>query len=251
MLELLHQADAKLTGVPRILSRGHRAGANFIAQTALWGQSLPFRPSHEEQVSVSRIAADWLVDLAHSTTQSGSGAPRTAIAAQELDHFANAYGGVVPADELHRAADCLRALDGLATVVEHRDFSPWNVFLKDEELVVLDWESARPDGLPGADLVYFLAHWTAHASGRTLSEAYPLFLDPASRAGALADSCFVDYAAALALDRALLPQLRLYTWTVHAMSEHRRIVEDNRGAALARALGRGTFLRLWRAEVNT
>ncbi|MBW1975516.1 MAG: aminoglycoside phosphotransferase family protein [Deltaproteobacteria bacterium] len=38
----------------------------------------------------------------------------------------------------------------------HGDFAPWNLkWVEEEKLVAVDWEEARPSGLPTTDLIYF------------------------------------------------------------------------------------------------
>src|SRR5436190_718658 len=88
----------------------------------------------------------------------------------------------------------LAALGDLPLVCEQRDFSPWNVLIAaDGALVVLDWESAETEGLPGMDLIYFLAYLAffldgAMESGR-FRESYRAALDPATFTGAVQAEC--------------------------------------------------------------
>ncbi len=61
-----------------------------------------------------------------------------------------------PAFERHLAARC-RSLEGaeIPVVATHGDLTMWNVLLGDDgTLAIVDWESARPDGLPLGDLAY-------------------------------------------------------------------------------------------------
>jgi hypothetical protein len=60
------------------------------------------------------------------------------------------------------AASAWQVVDGaidagaIPGVLQHNDLGSWNIAADGTEFTVLDWESARPVGLPLWDLVYFL-----------------------------------------------------------------------------------------------
>ena len=85
-------------------------------------------------------------------------------------------------------------------------------------LVVYDWESAEPAGLPLNDLVYFLAylaffHDQAVAPERCL-ETYRRARDPGTFTGAVHHDCIARYAEQIGLDSAHVRGLHLLTWLI-------------------------------------
>jgi hypothetical protein len=77
---------------------------------------------------------------------------------------------------LDESVALLASVGPLPTVVEHHDFRPCNVHvLHDGAIAAHDWDNARPDGLPGLDLLHGMA-----ALAFTIDDAY--------RGGRLAES---------------------------------------------------------------
>jgi aminoglycoside phosphotransferase len=92
---------------------------------------------------------------------------------------------------------------GLPLVFEHGDLCHPNLLLgPDGRLGVLDWERARPDGLPGHDLFFFLAY-AADPWAWGLAERYAerVGLDPALLRPLLALSCARAIASGSGLPR--------------------------------------------------
>jgi hypothetical protein len=120
--------------------------------------------------------------------------------------------------------------------------------------VLLDWESAEPAGLPGLDLVYFLANCAfvldgALESGRT-RETYARLLDPGTPHGRVAAAAIAEYSGALGISAADFRRLRLLTWVVHSRSDYRHLELESRGAPSAEALRGSTFLGLVEEELR-
>jgi hypothetical protein len=164
------------------------------------------------------------------------------------------FGTVIEVDELDAVRSTLSGLGGLPLVFEHRDCSPWNVLLQESgDPALLDWESSEPRGLPGMDLVYFLANAAfvlegALESGRT-QEVYARLLDAGSPHGRVFAECCARYRAALSLDEAALARLRLLCWVVHCASDRRHLDLEVGGSPDAADLRRSPFLGLLREEL--
>jgi aminoglycoside phosphotransferase (APT) family kinase protein len=118
---------------------------------------------------------------------------------------------------------------------------------------VLDWESAEPQGLPALDLIYFLTYLAFFYDGAIKSgrfrESYRMARDGVGLTGKVFHSCLDRYAAAVGVDRAALPALRILAWMLHARSEHRRMVADVGGPPSAEMLRQSLFLGLWQEEL--
>ena len=78
----------------------------------------------------------------------------------------------------------LEGLDRLPSVIEHRDFAPWNLLVdEDGVLRAVDWESSVRCGLPLLDLWYFLTYLALaveRVPERRLADAYPQLVDRSS-----------------------------------------------------------------------
>ncbi|HSF42576.1 MAG TPA: phosphotransferase [Thermoanaerobaculia bacterium] len=135
-----------------------------------------------------------------------------------------------PARDLFDAADWLAAfhrqtevrtaeLDGtpFPIVLQHRDFTPWNVLRGPSGLRVIDWEGAQP-GPALADLLHFATHWSELAH-RATDEASRLSVFRevwiARRGGEPGEAvrrAVASYCGRLRLDRRSVPLLLVDTW---------------------------------------
>ena len=261
VLRRLRQERPELAGVPRLVGEGSRNGRLAVVQEAVAGRSLldALRPENFEDVTmrVTRL----LVELATSAP-TPSADWRRRLVFEPLDWFEEHFGPILDdRTQLspHTGDNCVRSLlDGLGELpgaCEHRDCSPWNVLLTASgDPVLLDWESAEPAGLPGLDLVYFLANCAfvldgALESGRT-RETYARLLDPGTPHGRVAAAAIAEYSGALGISAADFRRLRLLTWVVHSRSDYRHLELESRGAPSAEALRGSTFLGLVEEELR-
>jgi Ser/Thr protein kinase RdoA (MazF antagonist) len=248
-----------LAGVPQLLGEGTRNGRLAVVQGAVAGKSLLdfLTPQNFEEVALR--VTDVLVDLA----KGGSRRLEPAITlpdegkmpARALDWFARAFGLVVDPGLIDEARSRLAGLDDLPAIVEHRDCSPWNVLITPGgDPVLLDWESAEPEGLPGLDLVYFLANCAfvldgALESGRT-RESYARLLDPGTANGRVAARAIGAYTAALGISADDFRRLRLLTWVVHCRSDYRHLQLESPGEPTPAGLRQATFLGLLEEDLS-
>ena len=245
VLRQLREERPDLAGIPSLVGEGARNGRLAVVQEAVAGESLldALRPESFEATAtaVTRL----LIELAKGRPQSPDWRQR--LVAEPLDWF-----------EQHFEPTVGSLLDGLGDMpgaCEHRDCSPWNVLMTPAgDPVLLDWESAEPAGLPGLDLVYFLANCAfvldkALESGRT-RETYARLLDPATPHGRVAAAAIAEYTSALGISAADFRRLRLLTWVVHSRSDYRHLELESRGAPSAEALRGSVFLGLVEEELG-
>ncbi len=248
VLRRLQEERPDLAGLPCLTGEGSRNGRLAVVQEAVAGESLLDRlnPPNFEEVAmrVTRL----LIELARSGEPIPSPDWRRRLVAEPLGWFEENFGPIVEDRAL------LDGLGELPRAVEHRDCSPWNVLLTPEgDPVLLDWESAEPSGLPGLDLVYFLANCAfvldgALESGRT-RESYARLLDPATPHGRVAAAAIGEYSAALGISAEDFRRLRLLTWVVHSRSDYRHLELESRGTPSTAALRGSTFLGLVEEEL--
>jgi hypothetical protein len=122
-------------------------------------------------------------------------------------------------------------------------------------MIVLDWESACPAGLPLLDLVYFLTYLGFFRDGAMRSgsfeASYRRLLNPSTLTGRVFAERIARYAAQLDLPRDAIPILRMFTWLLHTRSDHVRLFGDSGGNPSPDALRKSLFLRLLREEVSS
>jgi hypothetical protein len=198
------------TRAPRLLTRFEIDGLHASVETAATGERLATlleRSNRARAVSeIERIAA-WLVDVAAATTAGPAALEPERRRLEEL----LAHGLPTPPLEL----------DGVPAVFQHGDLNAENVFVRNADFEVVDWESATTHGFPLWDLFFFLTDALAIVDGvdsedararhfvrlwrgelessrvlfrwtRTLADAAAV---PATALGALATALWVGYAA--------------------------------------------------------
>jgi hypothetical protein len=245
----------ELQGVPRLLASGRRVGRLAIAETAINGRPLLSALTPRTFPELAMKLTEWLIHLA------GSSSPRhrsdwwARLVAAPLDGFEQRFAPVAEAGTATRARELLERLPDLPLVYEHRDCSPWNVLLtSSDEPALLDWESAEPHGLPGLDLVYFLANAAfviegARESGRT-REVYARLLDQTSPTGQVFARCASRYCDRLDLAPETLAHLRLLCWIVHSGSDHRHLEMDTNAPPNPSALRSSLYLGLLQEDLR-
>lgn len=242
-------------GIPRLLFLREVDGLPVVGETAIAGRPLDRLLGRKNFRAWSMKVTDWLGALAPE--------PRTRSAAEWCDtlvepalaEFVERFGGVVDRGLLRDCEDVVRSIGDLPIVPEQRDFGPWNLLVTPSgELAVLDWESARIDGLPALDLLYYLAYASfnvdsAHDRGDRLV-AYRRSLDPSSPTGTVGRECLARYAASLGLAEERIAPLRVLLWLLHAPSQFHHAAADAGGSPEASALAESLFLQLWTEEVR-
>jgi glycosyltransferase involved in cell wall biosynthesis len=249
-LRRLGEERPDLAGIPHLRSEGQRAGRLAVVEDAVEGRTLldQLTPANFESVAlqVTRL----LIDLAQARQPQRAGLVEEAVA-----EFEAQFGALVGAGAVTTIREDLAELAKLPGASEHRDCSPWNVVITPAgDPVLLDWESAEPDGLPALDLIYFLANCAfvldgALEGGRT-RESYARLLDPSSEHGRVAERALAEYAAALELTPEDLRRLRLLCWIVHSHSDYRHLQLETGGAPRPQDLRKGMFLGLVEEELQ-
>lgn len=261
VLRRLSEERPGLPGVPSLRGVGQRAGRLAVVQDAVEGRSLLelLRPENfaEMAMRVTRV----LIDLAETDPAKvpPAGAkvpPRSRVSVDRaLDRFGQDFGAAVDPALLDQAKVLLGGLGDVAPAPEHRDCSPWNILITPSGgPVLLDWESAEPDGLAGIDLVYFLANCAfvldgAIESGST-RESYANLLDPTTPYGRIAARAIEEYTAALGISADDFRRLRLLCWVIHSHSDYRHLQLESSHAPAPQDLRGGMFLGLVEEELR-
>jgi glycosyltransferase involved in cell wall biosynthesis len=253
ILRRLGDERPDLAGVPHLRSKGRRAGRLAVVEDVVEGRSLldQLTPRNFEQVAMQ--VTKLLIDLARTEVPGAEW--RRRLVDEPLAEFEAQFGTVIGDAAIASIRETLAGLGELPPAPEHRDCSPWNVMIAPSgEPVLLDWESAEPDGLPALDLFYFLANCAfvldgAFESGR-VRESYARLLDPAGDYGQIAQRAVTGYATALRIAPEDFRRLRLLCWIVHSRSDYRHLQLEAGGTPRPEALRRGIFLGLVEEELS-
>jgi glycosyltransferase involved in cell wall biosynthesis/predicted Ser/Thr protein kinase len=253
VLRRLQDERPGLEGVPRLRSKGRRAGRLAVVEDVVEGRSLlgQLRPENFEETAmqVTRL----LIDLARTEVPGADW--RRRLVEEPLAEFENQFGAVIGEPALASLRDALAGLGDLPPAPEHRDCSPWNIVVTPAgDPVLLDWESAEPDGLPAIDLLYFLANCAfvldrAFETGST-RESYARLLDPAGEYGRIAQRAVTEYATALRIAPEDFRRLRLLCWIIHSRSDYLHLQLEVGGTPRPQDLRRGMFLGLVEEELR-
>jgi hypothetical protein len=242
-----------LAQTPRVIFTAEDQFPPAIGETALVGVPLQSVVSRRNYRRFALQATDWLVGLANSS-RNDDAPGLTQLVERTLGQFEVDFGPTLEAGLIRRARDVLGRLERLPIVHEHRDFSPWNVFVTvDGRLAIFDWESSQLQGLPALDLLYFLTYlaWALDAENSTsgVLRAWCTARDSATLPGAVYRECTARYAKAVGVASGSLPGLALLTWMIHSRSEYRRLVGDAGGRPSDEALRGSLFFQLWKREL--
>lgn len=230
-----------LTGAPKVLFVRDWQGGVALGESLHVGQPMWQKLTHDNYQWWAFKSADWLAQLAENRPPAPRRVWWNRLVATRLVEFEAAFGDVVAAGLMPWCRQVLDQLGDLPLVCEQRDFAPWNVLAgRNEELIVLDWESAELQGLPGTDLIYFLTHlafFEAQVSihrgavdGKAARAVYRATWDELTPLGRMTQAAFMRYADRCGLDRAVLLPLRLLTWLIHTASEMEHLAADAGGA---------------------
>ncbi len=250
----LQAIPGQLPGIPRALFLDDWCGQKVLGETFLTGQPLYQRLRRETYRALAFKVTDWLANLTENAPAVARSAWQDGLVEAALVDFERSFGVTVAPELMALTRARLAGLPDLPPVCEQRDFSPWNVLITpDDNLAVLDWESAEPRGLPALDLIYCLTYLAFFVEGvmssRRFREAYRRTLDPASLTGQITAECLQRYATRLSLEPAVFHPLRLLTWLIHTRSDYRRFEGQAQGRPSPAALRGSLFRELWQEEL--
>ena len=243
-----------MAGVPRLHFLDALLGRPILGETALSGVPIAASLTPARYERIAERVTDWLIALAEPAAGQSPEPTWDTLVSPALERFAAEFGSVLDASELARTREIVGGLGALPVVCEQRDFSPWNVFEGPGGIVVLDWESGEPRGLPALDLIYFATHAAyylerAWVTGRFV-EAHRAAWSEKTALGRVNQACVARYLARLDLDPALLRPLRLFAWLLHAHSDFVHLRADVGGSPNEETLRGSRFFRLFRADLE-
>ncbi|HXR60926.1 MAG TPA: hypothetical protein VN732_06355 [Solirubrobacterales bacterium] len=252
VLARLAEERPGVEGIPVLHERLRRWGRAGVAEGAIEGDSMLDRLTAKSFPEMARRVTDLLIELAGD--REGAVGERTTLD-EHLEFFEAHFGPALDETQLAALRSAVDAAAKLPVICEHRDCSPWNIVLAARDRpALLDWESAEPHGVPGLDLLYFLANAVfvlekALEAGTTRA-AYRRLLDPRTPYGAVAAAETARYCEALGLEPELIPALRRLCWMVHCRSDHEHLRLAAAGEPALEELRKAPFLGLLLEELE-
>ena len=202
---------------PRLLARFEAGGSPAAVETAAHGERLQAllessASDTEKRAAIDRIAG-WIVEVGRQTAASSS------AIGPELDRLRS---DVLPAwRELDAGEELLAGLEGAPAVLQHNDLGTWNLLVTAEGFTAVDWESARPAGLPLWDLVYFLSYAIVGLDGVATADHEAHLVDVylgKARSSELLFRWVRQAVASLGLDAGAVGRLATTSWLHHGLS---------------------------------
>jgi glycosyltransferase involved in cell wall biosynthesis len=256
VLREVERARPLLQGVPRVMYRQSLGTGRALGETVMQGVPLQRLLNADNHHSLARKVTDWTIAMAGTSQAVPSDDWWERLVGATLETFREQFGSVVDPGLVSETQGCLRTCGPIPLVIEHRDLGPWNILLNDSgRIQVLDWESAELRGLPGLDLIYFLAFAgfaVDRAESRTAKiESYRRSLSHDTPTGRIREACLRRYLEVTKVSQRELQALTLMSWLVHTRSDFRRLLEDTDGRPSREELLSSTFLALWDVQVRS
>ena len=249
--------------IPRLVAFEEYRGRPILVETALVGRSMDPASIRRDLAGCCEAVTAWLTDVQRPSPSVADADWFERLVERPLRHFAQVFP--LSAEEarlLGRTGDLAASLHQarLPLVFEHGDLSSPNVMLlKDGGAGVVDWELAKPRGLPACDLFFFLTYAAfalrkARTSRDYVSAFDAAFFGPA----AWARRYVAAYAERLQLPVHLLTPLFVSCWARYMTSLLVRLdgaerSDERFGSDTATWLRANRYYALWRhalAHVN-
>lgn len=210
--------------IPRLVAFEAFRGHEILVQSAIAGSALDRATVRRSSRHACEAMLAWLIDVQTATrvVSEGDGGFERLIE-RELEGLEEMF----PHEErlIGRTRELVQplALARLPRVLEHRDLSHPNLIMgPDGRIGVIDWEQGDLEGLPAADLFFFLRYVGMALSGAPANEGSTRVLDRAffERRG-WARGPVSRYAQAMGLARDWLTPLFVATWMrqVHGLAQ--------------------------------
>jgi hypothetical protein len=206
------------------------------------------RASRAEKVRAVNAVAGWTLEIALATATSPD---RLDAERRRLTQ------DVVPKwREFAVPADLAERVDPVPGVVQHNDLGSWNVIARSpDDFTPVDWESARAEGFPLWDLVYFLTDALTHLDGASPVEQRNAYNARLFRGELESSEILFGWlrrsAEALAIPEESVGPLVTLCWLHHGLSGgHRRTAVDLHapGHTAADLADAERIARLWLVE---
>lgn len=202
-------------GAPQSARVVTRAGRQILVEEAVQGRPLDRRAVRRDPIGALVAGRRWIDGLPRSApTVPAEDGRADALLRDPLAALPSRHG--VRPETVEHATEILARLERcpLPVVFEHGDLSHPNLFLApDGSLAAVDWERARPAGLPLHDLVFLVAYLTESIEDPAPHDQLGRAVVRALRPHGWARPELDVHVERLGLDRSVLRELEVACWT--------------------------------------
>ncbi|MBX3011397.1 MAG: aminoglycoside phosphotransferase family protein [Caldilineaceae bacterium] len=233
--------------LPKALFLEEHAHLALVGETIIAGRPFNRYTQRSATCPYLQAAVSFFSELGMATRNTNAVSPATVATALEtlLNRFQAIYQltpahAAFLADQIAQVRLCPQPFP---LVFQHGDPGPWNMLITPaDQLAVLDWEAAEPQGMPLWDLLYFLRSYcidVARAQGITDAQRgfQSQFLADTPLGRFVADTIH-HYCTAIGLPLSLIKPLFYTCWMHRALKEATRLpvgqVETGRFVTLLR-----------------
>ncbi len=255
-LESIHVRFPNLEWIPRVLFSIDDGALFALARPYVNGVSFSDIVREENRRDLCLQVTSWIIKFARDTATEVPSNWRKSLVDPVLSTLTPLFSPKLKPEQLQKTRQIVSRLNPGFLVCEHRQFSPWHIFLEhDGRIRVIDWEIARLDGLPAADLIYFLTYvnygFEKTWEKRNFGESYRNMLDPSTLAGSIFNECMELYSSELNIPRSEIDSIRLLTWLEWLNRQIEREYKYVTEIKLPLGLGEDMTLALWEVELET
>lgn len=205
---------------PAVLAYEDWGSYRLLTETMVAGEVMRRKMVKRRTAVCLNAAMEWLQEVSRASMLTGNTVAHSfeTLAESRLQALENSFPlSERERDLLERTRQLIEPLRSanIPLVFEHGDFSAPNLLIDgNHRLGVVDWELAEPQGLPTADLLFFLSYVAFSREGAEKPDQY---LNAFRRAffgtQAWANPHLLRYCEALGLPRELLKPLFVLSWS--------------------------------------
>jgi aminoglycoside phosphotransferase len=229
-----HGRDNDDASIPRVMAYEDYHAHRLLIETAVPGQPMSPAVVRRQPKLCTEATIEWLLNLELATINRGANHQDwfERLVENPLQQFKNMLPGSFKEMRLiEKTLSMANAINDyqMPLVMEHGDFSPPNI-LRDEngKIGVVDWELAEPQGLPSADLFFFLTYIAFARNGaRKNAEYLKAFQQAFFGSKAWAKPYIAPHCQRLNLPNEIIAPLFVLTWGRYVAGLMARLQTEN------------------------
>jgi len=248
--------------IPRVVAYEDYHQYRLLIETAVPGRTMSPAVVRRQPELCTETSIAWLTNLQLATMTRGANGNDWFERLIEKPFLQ--FKKILPAaDEAARLIDETTAMmkpfrnHAIPLVMSHEDFSPPNILQTENDNVgVVDWELAEPQGLPASDLFFFLTYIAFARNDARKNEAYlKAFQQAFFNSNAWARPYVERYCERLKLSHEMLAPLFVSTWSRYVAGLIARLQESSEagnmvGNETVQWLKTNRYYILWRYAIE-
>ncbi len=204
--------------IPKVLVYEDYGGHRLLIETAVEGQPLKADFVRQNPDEAIRPVMDWIIDLHTASAKTNHLSPRwfNRVAEVPMAQIASTLNNSEETALIEKMRSLVEPLSfaEFPLVFQHGDFSSPNILIDaNNQIGVVDWELAEPEGLPALDMFFFL-NFVAFArhDAKNNSEYLQAFQEAFFGEDAWARPYLMQYCEGIGLNPEMLRPIFLLCW---------------------------------------